>query len=238
MGGDSFVLQIVFQCYQACPINTSQNCSAGPGGWLGGCHPGGDGAETLCSPAFWQGLGLLSVGMCLSCHVGQKGGAAAAKVLLLSRMVKELSVWPGRHAVWPWAGTGCPALDFGESGPCRSCSMASVPSSLPAQSRECWSWCVWAGRGAWPWAPWLALPSMVSWWLQNYSPAHPAHTVGTSSPAPCASSQDHVSLPPCSVASHRHLALSWGVEQGLPPQHRAFGCQIKHPVGQRMLRWM
>lgn len=89
------------------------------GGWLGGCHPGGDGAETLCSPAFWQGLGLLSVGMCLSCHVGQKGGAAAAKVLLLSRMVKELSVWPGRHAVWPWAGTGCPALDFGESGPCR-----------------------------------------------------------------------------------------------------------------------
>lgn len=135
-------------------------------------------------------------------------------------------------------GLGARLLILGSQALAGSCPMASVPLSLPARSRECWSWCVWAGRGAWPWAPWLALPSMVSWWLQNYSPAHPAHTVGTSSPAPRASSQDHVSLPPCSVASGRHLALSWGVEQGLPPQHRAFGCQIKHPVGQRMLRWM
>lgn len=29
------MLQIIFQCYQACPINTSQNCSAGlVGGWV------------------------------------------------------------------------------------------------------------------------------------------------------------------------------------------------------------
>lgn len=60
----------------------------------------GHGLETLCSALCWESLGLLLVGMCLSCHMGQKGRAAAGKELLLSRVVKELSVWPGHPTVW------------------------------------------------------------------------------------------------------------------------------------------
>lgn len=72
--------------------------------------------DTLCSALFWQMLDLLSVRMCLSCHVGQKERTAAAgKELLLSRVVKELSVRPGHDTVWPWARAGCLALILGSS---------------------------------------------------------------------------------------------------------------------------
>lgn len=40
--------QILFRCCQACPINTSQQCSAGAAGWL--CHEDVTWGDTVCKP--------------------------------------------------------------------------------------------------------------------------------------------------------------------------------------------
>lgn len=79
MGGDSFVLQIIFQSYQACPINTSQKCRAGPGGWLGGC------AVRMSPGRTWCGNPLQP------CVLARPGFAVSGVVLVLSHGPKRRS---------------------------------------------------------------------------------------------------------------------------------------------------
>lgn len=115
-----------------------------------------------------------------------KKRAAAVKVLLPFRTVKELSVWPGCHAVWLWARAGCLALDFGEPGPCME--LPHDPSPITIASTELWLLelvCV-GGKGC------LALGTMAR------SPQHSELLAPKLWPCtPCSHSGDHLSCPLC-----------------------------------------
>lgn len=119
--------------------------------------------------------------------LGQKGGAAAGKILTLSGTVEELGASRCSRPTKPYGlgqGPGAWLLVLGGQACAQRCPVAPVLSALPARSHECQGRCAWVERGARLRAPQQASP----WHGELVAPklqlcARPAHMVGTCFPA-------------------------------------------------------
>lgn len=221
------------------------------GSWVGvprGYHPGGHGVEKPLQHHILAEPGFAACGDALIPLLGQKGEAAADKMLLLFRTVEELwhhgMAGPPRHV----ASDRGRVLLAGSQARVWSCSVGPVPLALSALSWEHWGRCVWLGRGVR-----LRVPRQASPWHDKLpvlarggdgSEITALHALlAQQGPALLPShvpSRGRVSVPSCLVASGRRLApypcMASHVRAGAPAQHWGFGCGIKHPRHWRMLR--